>query len=116
MANTMEGKLISVEQPKTIKTKKGETQSTDFVIETTGDYPKKVCFNVWGDKINLKNYAIGGMVKVHFDLNSRMWKDTWFTTANCYRLDAIGYNANKQPQEDVSPYAVDHEDNDGLPF
>ena len=115
MANTIEGKLIAVLQPKTIQTRKGESQTTDFVIETQGDYPKTVCFNVWGNKIDLNKYALGSMVKVHFDLNSRKWKESYITTANCYRLDAIGYNANRQPQEDVSPF-VDNEENDGLPF
>ena len=32
--------------------KNGTWKKQDFVIETDGQYPKKVCLTIWGDKFN----------------------------------------------------------------
>jgi hypothetical protein len=32
--------------------KNGEWKKQNIIIETDGQYPKKVCISIWGDKIN----------------------------------------------------------------
>lgn len=32
--------------------KNGEWKKQDIIVETDGQYPKKVCISIWGDKIN----------------------------------------------------------------
>ena len=46
MALEIEGKVQKVLEAKTGETKNGKTwQKQDFIIETLGEYPKKVCRN-----------------------------------------------------------------------
>lgn len=32
--------------------KNGEWKKQDIIVETDGQYPKKICISFWGDKIN----------------------------------------------------------------
>ena len=51
MSLEIKGRIIAVLEEKTGEGKNGKWQSQDAVIETDGQYPKKVCFNMFGDKI-----------------------------------------------------------------
>lgn len=45
-------KLVQVLPAQTGQGKNGEWKKQDIVVETDGQYPKKVCVSVWGDKLN----------------------------------------------------------------
>jgi hypothetical protein len=49
MALEITGKVISILTEQTGSGKNGVWVKQDFVIETTEQYPKKVCFSAWGD-------------------------------------------------------------------
>ena len=36
--------------------KNGEWKKQDIIVESDGQYPKKVCISIWGDKINEANF------------------------------------------------------------
>lgn len=61
-------------------------QKRDFVIETAGQYPKKVCFQLFGDKVN-DCPNVGEEVKVSFDPESREWNGKWFTQLNAWKVE-----------------------------
>lgn len=42
-------KLLSIQ---TGTGKNGVYKKQDLIVKTEGEYPKKVCVSVWGDKIN----------------------------------------------------------------
>ena len=45
--------------------KNGPWKKQDFIIETMDNFPKKICMNVWGDKIeDLKKYKIDEVVQL----------------------------------------------------
>ena len=46
------GKLIQMLPLQTGQGKNGQRKKQDIVVETEGQYPKKVCISIWGDKIN----------------------------------------------------------------
>ncbi len=50
MALEIKGKLIKKLQVQTGEGKNGTWKKSSFVIETGGDYPKKVCFIAWNGK------------------------------------------------------------------
>ena len=58
-----------------------------FVIETEGQYPKKVCFSVM-DKDKWAQWGVheGMKVSVSFDVESREWNGKWFTDLRCWNL------------------------------
>lgn len=91
-------------------------QKRNFVIETAGQYPKKVCMQLFGDKVN-ECPNVGEEVKVSFDAESREWNGKWFTQLNAWKVERQG--AQPAPQQPVyqqaQPQAPTQEDS-GLPF
>lgn len=76
------GKTIAVLDLVTGTSKAGKAfQKRGFVIETAGQYPKKVCLQLFGDKVN-DCPNVGEEVKVSFDPESREWNGRWFTQLN----------------------------------
>ena len=54
---------------------RGEWKSQEFVITTEEQYPKMVCFQVFGeDKINSFALQIGEVVKVSFDISAHEYQ------------------------------------------
>ncbi len=71
-------------------------QKREFVIETAGQYPKKVCMQLFGDKVN-ECPNVGDEVKVSFDIESREWNGKWFTQLNAWKVERQGAQAASQP-------------------
>ena len=70
----------------------------EYVLETLDQYPKKVCFDLFGDKADQYRAEIGDEVVLSFDIESREYNGRWF---NEIRLDAVtfvGASASKNPQ------------------
>ena len=65
------GKIIAVLPLASGQGKNGTWRSQDYVLETTDQYPKKVCFNLFNDKIDQFHLAIDDKVNVSFDVESR---------------------------------------------
>ncbi|GHT04048.1 hypothetical protein AGMMS49525_09970 [Bacteroidia bacterium] len=71
----------------------GEWRRQEFIVETDGQYPKKVCFGFFGDRINVNQYPVGSMLAVDFDLESRQGTqggDRWFTSARAWKVEPAG--------------------------
>ena len=60
-----------------------------IVIETLdSQYPKKVCFDVWGDRIDqLQSVAIGDEIEISFDIESREFNGKWYTNAKAWKFE-----------------------------
>jgi hypothetical protein len=48
----------------------GEWKKQDIIVETDGQYPKKVCISIWGDLINEGLLQIVNSLQINFDINS----------------------------------------------
>ena len=84
----IKGKLLKVLPAQTGPSKSGgEWKKQAFIIELEGTYPKKVCFQVWGDKVNVESLVQGTMVNVFFDPESREFNDKWYTDLTAWRVD-----------------------------
>lgn len=70
--------------------KNGPWKKQEFVVETEGQYPKKVCFSVWGDKINESVLQEGNMINIHFDAESREFNSKWYTELKVWKIDYEG--------------------------
>ncbi|MCI4650794.1 DUF3127 domain-containing protein [Phaeodactylibacter sp.] len=69
-------------------------QAREFVIETEGNYPQFVKFQLVQDRCALLDpFEEGQMIKVHFDLRGREWNGKYFTNLNAWRLEQGGANA-----------------------
>lgn len=81
----IKGKIIAVLEEKTGEGKNGTWKSQDAVLETVGQYPKKVAFNMYGDKI--APLQIGNEVTVSFDVESKEFNGRWFTNLKSWKVE-----------------------------
>ena len=107
------GKVIAVLPIATGEGKNGTWKSQDYVLETGGQYPKKVCFNLFGDSIDKFNVGIDDEIKVSYDIESREYNGRWFTTIRAWKVekDELSTQANHNEAPSPTPPAVDD-----LPF
>lgn len=116
------GKVISVLEEQKFNGRNGEIVKHGFVVETGGLYPKKVKFDVLGaDRWERMKPSVsaGADVQVFFDVESRQWKDSWFTSCNCYRVMASGaqqQQASAQPAPKPAPAPSSASAGGDLPF
>lgn len=86
----IQGRTIAVLPIESGTSAKGNTwQKQIFVIETFGNFPKKVAFQLFGDRVQ-DCPSIGKKVNVSFDAESREWNGKWFTQLNAWKVDALG--------------------------
>ncbi|WP_455671685.1 DUF3127 domain-containing protein [Phocaeicola sp.] len=113
------GRVIAVLEARGGVSKAGNAwKSQEYVIETHDQYPKKMCFDVWGeDRIRDFNIQPGEELKVHFDVDAREWQGRWFNSLRAWKVEHVGATNIAQPAPQPMPAApVDVQGNDGLPF
>lgn len=62
-------------------------QKKNFVIETVEQYPKKVCFQIFGDKCNQLAPKVGDVVTVSFNAESKEFNGKWYTQLSCWNIE-----------------------------
>ena len=115
------GKIIRVLSLQQGEGKNGPWKKQEYVIETTDKIPRKVCFSLWGDKIDQFRLTEGAEAEVSFDVESREYNGRWYTDVKAWKVmkkQASGNGADGQgplpdyisgmPAEDAPP--------DDLPF
>ena len=80
--------------------KNGEWRKQDFIVKTNDNYPKQICFTVWGETTNLvKTLKPGEIITVSFDLESREYNNRYYTEAKAWKIE----KANQPPQTEPEP-------------
>ena len=89
MALSVKGKIDQILKPESGVSRAGkEWKKQEFVIETDEQYPRKVCFTLFGDKIDLvTGLATGEDVEVSFNVESREYNGRWFHNINAWKID-----------------------------
>ena len=94
------GKIIAILPPRggVSKTSGNEWKSQEFVIENHDQYPRKMCFDVFGaDKIEQFNIQMGEELTVSFDVDARQWNDRWFNSIRAWKVERVGAGAPMAP-------------------
>ena len=108
-------------------------QSREYVFETQEQYPKRVCFEVFGtDKLKEFNIRNNDLIKVHFDITAREYNGKWYNSIRAWKVEHVtqdgsvaGDTANQvaasSPQEPQAPATqaaapAAKESDDDLPF
>lgn len=100
------GKVIAVLDIQSGTSKAGNSwQKQDFVIEVGDRYPKKVCLQLFGDRVN-DCPNVGDDVTVSFDAESREWNGKWFTQLNAWKVENKSAGATTTAQSQTSSSAV----------
>lgn len=94
--------------------KNGPWKKQDIIVETNGQYPKKICISVWGDKINESQLKPGNELKIDFDIESREYNGKWYTDVKAWKIEPSG----DQPQvsADSAPDGLMSSDDEDVPF
>lgn len=97
--------------------KNGEWKKQDVIVQTEGQYPKKICISIWGDKINEKVLEVGNMLAIDFDIESREFNGRWYTDVKAWKIEVAGGQAKavKDTKDDYL-YNDINETPDDLPF
>ena len=81
------GKIIAVLPTRSGTSARGtQWSSQTAVIETHEQYPKRVAFDVLGDKITEFNLQVGEEVTVSFDINAREYNGKWYNSVNAWQV------------------------------
>jgi hypothetical protein len=110
-------KLIQLLPIQTGTGKNGEWKKQDIIVETDGQYPKKVCISIWGDKIDEQQLIVGNLLTIDFDVESREYSGRWYTDIKAWKIEVA--NSNTPPTNNlkkIEPLDLSQEKDDGLPF
>lgn len=110
-------KLIQVLPLQSGTGKNGEWKKQEIIVETPGNYPKKVCISIWGDRINPDQLKPGNELKIDFDIESREFNSRWYTDVKAWKVEVAGQAQTQEPPYGQS-FTADVPDNghDDLPF
>lgn len=114
----LSAKLVQLLPPQTGTGRNGQWKKQDIIVETDGQYPKKICISVWGDKINEEQLKIGNRLKIDFDVESREYNGRWYTDVKAWKIEVEGAAAAATPDADGDPFgqSFTSDDEEGLPF
>ncbi len=92
----IQGKIINVSPVRSgVSKATGNAWMTqDYVIETHEQYPRKCCFNVFGeDKIKQFDIKPGEELLVSFDIDAHEYNGRWFNNIRAWRVERVDPNA-----------------------
>ena len=115
------GKVIAVLEPRGRVSKSGnEWKVQEYVIETHDQYPRRMCFDVFGaDKIQQFNIQVGEELNVFFDIDAREWQGRWFNSIRAWKVERVSMDAPFPPMNAAPAAPVDFaasDEKDDLPF
>ena len=120
------GKIIAILPPKSgvAKATGNEWRAQEFVIENHDQYPKKMCFEVFGaDKIDSFAIQMGEELNVSFDIDARQWQDRWFNSIRAWKVERVAAGAQMgagspvpPPMPTAAPEFIPGDAKDDLPF
>lgn len=109
-------KLIQVLPLQTGAGKNGQWKKQDIIVETSGQYPKKVCVSIWGDKINESQLQVGNSLNISFDVESREYNGRWYTDVKAWKVEAAGNAPAANTDEDDFHNTSFTSSDEDLPF
>ena len=90
----LQGKVIAVLPERSGVSARGEWKAQSFVIETHEQYPKKLCFDVFGaDRLAQFNIQSGEEILVSFDLDAHEYQGRWYNSVRAWNIQRVDPNA-----------------------
>ena len=108
----VEGTVISVLPVESGQGKNGTWTKSPYIIETAGQYPKKIAVCIWGE--TLPKLKEGEKVDCQIDIESREYNSRWYTEIKCFKVDIISKIAT--PATKVRTKKVEADDDDFSSF
>jgi hypothetical protein len=93
----LSGNIIQLLPEKSGESANGPWRKQEYILETDGQYPKKVCFMAWSDKIDEFAIKEGENLVVSIDLESREYNGRWYTDVKAWKVTRAGAAAENIP-------------------
>lgn len=100
------GKAIAALPVKSgVSKKTGEQwQSREYVIETQEQYPKKMCFEVFGtEKLKEFNIRNNDLIKVNFDITAREYNGKWYNYIRAWKVEHVNQDGSAVGSTTAAP-------------
>ena len=95
--------------------KNGPWKKQDIIVETEGQYPKKLCISLWGDKFDRNLLKAGSKLDISFDLESREFNGKWYTDVKAWKIAPVSDAGSPYP-DSIPSYHPTVQDNESSPF
>jgi hypothetical protein len=110
-------KLIQLLPFQTGTGKNGEWKKQDIIVETDGEYPKKVCVSIWGEKINESQLIVGNTLIMDLNIESKEFSGKWYTEIKAWKIEVANQNTPLVNNLDnIEPLDLNEKPEDDLPF
>lgn len=110
----LEGKIVKKLDIQEGVSTRGPWKKQDFVIETSEQYPKKVCISCWNEKTDeLAQFQMNDELKVSVNIESREYNNRWYTDIKAWRIER---NSTAAVQESSAPTPNNVDDVIGMSF
>lgn len=99
--------------------KNGPWRKRDFILETGGQYPKKICITQWGENIDKADVQEGEEIVAHIDIQSREYKGNWYTDVKAWKVERTGEAGSGEPTGEDELPVIDlsaEDEDDDIPF
>lgn len=82
----LKGRITHVLPEQSGEGRNGPWRKKEYVIEMPGNFPKSVCFEIWGNNIDAFNIQQGEEITASIDLESREYNGRWYTNVKAWRV------------------------------
>ena len=91
------GKIIELLPEQSGESTNGTWRKQQYILETGSQYPKKICFMVWSDKIDELAIKQGENLSVSIDIESREYNGRWYTDVKAWKVTRVDASADNIP-------------------
>ena len=104
-------KLSAILPEQTGAGKNGQWKKQDIIVETDGQYPKKVCISLWGEKFDRNLLNVGNKLTISFDIESREFNGKWYTDVKAWKVESAGQagSSHSQSADSYNPPVYEHQ-------
>lgn len=112
------GTVVSLLPMQSGQGKNGTWKKQEFIIETPGQFPKKVCLSLWGEKVDENRLNVGEKITASINIESREYNGRWYTDVRAWKIAKGngGGGQNEAPPIDSSFTPDASNGSDDLPF
>jgi len=118
------GKIIKVLPLQSGQGKNGVWKKQEYVLEYGDQYPKLVCFNLWGEKVDQFPLGEGDIATVYFDVESREYNGKYYTDVKAWKIEKGDSTTQSQNNDESkasnfgipAPDFLNSDEKDDLPF
>lgn len=82
----IKGKIIAILPLASGTSAKGTWKKQEYILQTDEQFPKKICFVVWGEKIDEYSLGENDRVNVSVDIESREFNGRWYTDVKAWKV------------------------------